>query len=200
MALPHEFRNEKAKELERELMKYEVAQLENLSQEDFYLLGMYIQTYNFIEFNIERIFLLLMETGVICLTPQERKVNIDFKFMVDNLLLSLNKIETDPDEIAEVIERINEVVYRRDHRNIFAHWAGKKIPKKDAFVFLTSNIKDMKRVIRMKKEDGYIITSGVVNYVIYDAADLKGLFTHIHEYEVWIAHKTAEWLEKFRKV
>lgn len=200
MALPHEYRNEKANELEREYLKYEISQLENLSQEDFYLLGMYIQTYNFIDFNIERIFLLLMETGVIYLTPKEKKVRINFNFMVDKLCTSLDKIEFDQNKRAEVIEKINEIVYRRDHRNIFAHWAGKKIPKKDAFVFLTSNLQDMKAVRKMKKEDDYIITSGLVNYVIYDAADLRGLFTHIHEYEVWIAHKTAEWLEAFRKL
>ncbi|HDL7813856.1 TPA: hypothetical protein PXP47_003904 [Yersinia enterocolitica] len=197
MALPHEYRNEKTNELEREYLKYKISQLENLSQEDFYLLGMYIQTYNFIEFNIQRVFILLMERGVICLTPKEKRMNINFPFIVEKLLLSLDRLELDPDKKIEAAERINEIIYRRDHRNVLAHWAGKKIPGKDAFVFLTSDLEDMKRVKKMKKEDDFIITSGLVHYVIYDAADLRGLFTHIHEYEVWIAYKAAEWIEKF---
>ncbi|WP_267248506.1 hypothetical protein [Yersinia sp. Marseille-Q5920] len=197
MALPQEYRNEQLDKLERELLKYNVAELESLSQEDFYLLGMYIQTYNFIEFNIQRVFLLLMDKGIICLTPKENRMNINFPFIVGKLLLSLDKLESDPDKKIEVAERINEIIYRRDHRNVLAHWAGKKIPGKDAFVFFTSDLEDMKRVKKMKKEDDFIITSGLVHYVIYNAADLRGLFTHIHEYEVWIAHKAAEWIEKF---
>ncbi|MFV8808927.1 hypothetical protein ACNSPD_02445, partial [Yersinia enterocolitica] len=111
--------------------------------------------------------------------------------------LSLDILEPDPEKRLEAAERINEIIYRRDHRNILAHWAGKKIPGRDAFVFLTSDLEDMKRVKKMKKEDNFIITSGLVHYAIYEADELRGLSTHIYEYEVWIAHKASEWIERF---
>ncbi|ARZ00771.1 hypothetical protein AXW41_07195 [Yersinia ruckeri] len=198
MALPHEYRNEQVNELERELHKYEIADLDNLSKEDFCLLGMYIQTYNFIELNIQRIFIQLLDAEVICLIQKGKKTKkVDFHFMIEKLKSSLSEIEPNLNDRMEVIDRLNEIVYRRSHRNIIAHWAGKKIPGKDAFVFFTSDLEDMKRVKKIKKEGDFIVTPGVVNYQIINAADLRGLFTHINEYEVWIAHKAAEWIEKF---
>jgi hypothetical protein len=61
MGLPKEFRTEQVLALENEFKKFEVELLENLTNEDFRILGIYIQTYNFIDLNIRRCFNVLKE-------------------------------------------------------------------------------------------------------------------------------------------
>lgn len=65
MALPIEFRNERSEYLEKEANKHQAHEFLNLTNDDFMLLGKYIQMYCFIELNIHRFFNKLVLEGVI---------------------------------------------------------------------------------------------------------------------------------------
>ncbi|OCG21350.1 hypothetical protein [Gilliamella sp. App4-10] len=74
MGLPKEFRTEQILALGNELKNFEVELLENLTNEDFRILGMYIQTDNFIDLNIRRCFNILKEKGI--LITSQKKLHI----------------------------------------------------------------------------------------------------------------------------
>jgi len=65
MALPIEYRNERIEHLEQEENKYQAHELWSLTNEDFMLLGQYIQMYCFIELNLHRLYNKLESTGII---------------------------------------------------------------------------------------------------------------------------------------
>lgn len=48
--------------------------------------------------------------------------------------MNLNLVESS--RVDDVIAKLKEIKYRRDYRNIFAHWAAKKIPHEDGMIFL----------------------------------------------------------------
>lgn len=123
MALPIEYRNERVKHLEIEAKKYQPSELWNLTNEDFILLGKYIQMYCFIELNLHRLFNKLELTGVFKTKPKDR---VNTPYILDKLieLVSENLIESS--KVNESIEKLKEIKFRRDYRNIFAHWAAKK--------------------------------------------------------------------------
>ncbi|WDY14373.1 hypothetical protein PQP99_17700 [Salmonella enterica subsp. enterica serovar Derby] len=93
MALPKECRVERSKYLEEQYKKYQITELENLTTEDFRVLGMYIQTYCFIELNIQRIFQKLKENGIIKI---KKGTKINVPYIMDMLKKSINQVITEP--------------------------------------------------------------------------------------------------------
>lgn len=190
MALPIEYRNERVEYLEREANKYKVHELWNLTNEDFMLLGKYIQMYCFIELNIHRSFNKLESIGVIKTKPKG-KVNITY--IIGKLIELVNEKVIESSKVDEVIDKLQEIKYRRDYRNIFAHWAAKRIPNEDGMIFFASDAQDYKKVYERK------ISADIAAYVIFDVADIRRLVVHLSGYEEWIAHFYAEINEQYSK-
>ncbi|GEM_PF-2031602 len=190
MALPIEYRNERMEHLEREANKYQVHELWNLTNEDFMLLGKYIQMYCFIELNIHRLFNKLESTGVIKRKPKG-KVNIPY--IIGKLIELVNDNLVESSKSDEVIDKLQEIKYRRDFRNIFAHWAAKRIPNEDGMVFFASDAQDYKKVFEGK------ISADIAAYVVFDVADIRRLVVHLSGYEEWIARFYAEINEQYSK-
>lgn len=133
MALPIEYRNERVEYLEQEANKYQAHELWNLTNEDFMLLGQYIQMYCFIELNMHRLFNKLELTGIIKTKPKD-KVNIPY--ILGKLIALVSEDLIESSKVDEVKGKLQEIKYRRDYRNIFAHWAAKRIPNEDGMIFL----------------------------------------------------------------
>lgn len=190
MALPIEYRNERVEYLEQEANKYQVHELWNLTNEDFMLLGQYIQMYCFIELNMHRLFNKLDSTGIIKTKPKD-KVNIPY--ILDKLIALVSEELIESSKVDEVTGKLQEIKYRRDYRNIFAHWAAKRIPNEDGMIFFASDARDYKKVFGGK------INTDIAAYVIFDVADIRGLVVHLSSYEEWIAHFYAEIYEQYSK-
>jgi len=125
MALPIEFRNERSEYLEKEANKHQAHEFLNLINDDFMLLGKYIQMYCFIEPNIHRLFNKLVLEGVVTIKINKK---VSLPYILDKLidLVTANFVESS--RVDDVIAKLKEIKYRRDYRNIFAHWAAKKNP------------------------------------------------------------------------
>ncbi len=190
MALPIEFRNERSEYLEKEATKYQAHEFWNLTNDDFMLLGKYIQMYCFIELNIHRLFNKLVSEGVITIKTNKK---VSVPYILDKLidLVNLNLVESS--RVDDVIAKLKEIKYRRDYRNIFAHWAAKKIPNEDGMIFFTGDALDYNKVLNKK------IDPQTVAYTIFDVADIRGLVNHINDYEEWLAHFYAEIYERYKK-
>ncbi|WP_370546597.1 hypothetical protein NMD64_07930 [Edwardsiella tarda] len=190
MALPLEYRSERVKYLEREASKYQTHELWNLTNDDFMLLGKYVQMYCFIELNIQRLFNELKLKGIIK-TKSKDKLNVPC--ILDKLIELVSKNLIESSGVNEVIGKLNEIKSRRDYRNIFAHWAAKRIPNEDGMIFFSSDPLDYKRIFERR------INAGIAAYAILDVADIRGLVAHLCDYEEWIAHFYVEIYEQQRK-
>lgn len=133
MALPIEFRNERSEYLEKEANKHQSHEFLNLTNDDFMLLGKYIQMYCFIELNIHRLFNKLVSEGVVTIKTNKK---MTVPYILDKLIDLVKVNFVDSSRVDDVIAKLKEIKYRRDYRNIFAHWAAKKIPNEDAMIFL----------------------------------------------------------------
>lgn len=190
MALPIEYRNERAEYLEQEASKYQVSELWNLTDEDFMILGKYIQMYCFIELNIHRLFNLIVSTE---LFEIKLKGRVSIPCILDKLIEVAGDNLVEPSKVDETIGKLKEIKFRRDYRNIFAHWAAKRIPNEDGMIFFASDDSDYKKIFGKK------IEVDMAAYAIFDVADIRGLVTHLSSYEEWIAHFSAEVYEQHKK-
>jgi hypothetical protein len=189
MATPEEYINERSKHLSAELEKYSIESLENLNNEDFRLFGFYIQLYNYIDLNVKSIYLTLKDNGLI---EQKKREHVPYMISVLAEKSALLCVQEGDDE-EDVKLNLHEIGYRRSFRNVLAHWAAKRIPGEDAFVFFSTDKAEYKKII------GSDIKSGHVGNITLDAADLRGLALSIHKYERWIAIVQAKLYEKTYK-
>jgi len=190
MVLPIEYRNERVEYLEREANKYQVSELWNLTNEDCMILGKYIQMYCFIEMNIHRLFNSIESAGLFEIKSKGR---VNVPYILDKLIELVGENLVESSKVDGTISMLKEIKLRRDYRNIFAHWAAKRIPNEDGMIFFASNDSDY------KKSFGRKINADIAAYVIFDVADIRGLVTHLSAYEEWIAHFYAEVYEQHRK-
>ncbi|MGE1562742.1 hypothetical protein [Pantoea septica] len=147
MALPIEFRNERAEYLEQEASKYQVSELWNLTNEDFMILGKYIQMYCFIELNIHRLFNSILSTE---LFEIKLKGRVSIPCILDKLIELVGDNLVEASKVDETIGKLKEIKFRRDYRNIFAHWAAKRIPNEDGMIFFASDNSDYKKIFGKK--------------------------------------------------
>lgn len=188
MALPSEFRTDKMIFLEEKFKNFQVDELENLTNEDFRLLGMYIQTYNFIDLNIQRCIILLKNKALLIFDKKERQ---DIPNLIDKFINCLDQLNLEEEQKFEATENLTEIKLRRTIRNVFAHFACKRIPNQDAFVFMTNTPKDIKKVYgHTQIPDDYIL------YAIFDIANVRGLIGHVLKYENWLAKFTSLIIKK----
>lgn len=178
MAIPIETITERVLYLETIYKKYSVEELESLKHEDLEMFGAYIQTFGFIDLNIQRVFILLKEQGIIKTQKGEKE---HISFMLNKLIEKIDDYVETPDDRNEVKINLEEIKLRRPQRNIFAHWCARRIPGEDGFVFMTCDPFEYRKMFSEK------ITTGDILYSIQDAADLRGLTIHIRKYDEWIA-------------
>ncbi|MFK3878274.1 hypothetical protein [Pantoea agglomerans] len=190
MALPIEYRNARAEYLEQEAIKYQVSELWNLTNEDFMILGKYIQMYCFIELNIHRLFNSIVSAELFEIKSKGR---VSIPCILDKLIELVGDNLVESSKVDETIGKLKEIKFRRDYRNIFAHWAAKRIPNEDGMIFFASDDSDYKKIFGEK------IEADMAAYAIFDVADIRGLVTHLSSYEEWIAHFSAEVHEKYKK-
>lgn len=182
MALPKEHLTERVVYLKSELGKYSIEELHNLTSEDFKMLGMYIETYNFMDFNVQRLYLLLKEKGVII---TDKKTKEHTTHMLSKLKEVVHQF-SDASEVNVALTMMKEIEFRKPYRHIYAHWAAKRIPNEDAIVFFTSDPSEYK-----KKINNEIPLGGCI-FAIMDVVDIKCSVNHLQNFERWVAIKVSE--------
>jgi hypothetical protein len=81
---------------------------------------------------------------------------------------------------------------RCEIRNLFGHWAARRIPNQDAVVLLSKDENDAMRT------GGAYLSSGHVKSCVLDLADIRGLIVHeLNKFEPWLALKIAEWRKRY---
>jgi hypothetical protein len=92
----------------------------------------------------------------------------------DQAVLSLDW--SDPNRTA-----LNQITERRGLRNLIAHFAVRRFPSDDAFLFFTKSERDFKRLYGRDPEPGAIMTA------IVESSQLNDGFRHIHKLQEWVA-------------
>jgi len=116
---------------------------------------------------------------------------VNIPFILGKLVALVSEDLIESSKVDEVTEKLQEIKYRRDYRNIFAHWAAKRIPHEDGMIFFAGDAHDYKKIFGGK------INANISANVIFDVADIRGLVVHLSSYEEWIAHFYAEIYEQY---
>ena len=188
--LPPEHKTERMLHLQARLDECngEPNRLENLTPEDFRIIGAYVQMYNFIEFNCRRCIETFSLSGLLAgrVGRKPQRVHIsDLIPMIKGVVEGMNPaLENVPESLA----KLDEIERRRGYRNLLAHWAARKIPEEDAIALFSMDGFDQRQVSGVDKP-----LEDIAQTAIVDLADIRGLIVHMVAYEEWMATKASEW-------
>jgi hypothetical protein len=195
MMLPPEAKSEELVRLQRivaDLGETQLFLFPPLEREDVRMLGAFVQFYNFIDLNLRR----CVETFAICgklsTDVQNKYLKLPAAKLVATVKYAVQGMSPFEEDIPVTIAKLDEIEFRRPFRNLFAHWAARRLPNNEpAVVFLTKYEADAVQVLGTPLEHG-----SVANAVMF-LADIYGLCIHIDKYEKWIAQKTSDWHNRY---
>lgn len=170
--------------LNDEFRRLDIGELENLNRDDFVLVGLYVQVYNFMDFNIQRLYAFLSST------PSFQKPSISGKVSIHRMIdvIKDNSAPYLEDDALSVFQADLEEIKRcRPQRNLLAHFAAKRLPHRDAIVLLNANPADYRNNIKKP---------GAVSYTVQELSDLRSLIDHMQKYENRLAITCAKIIDR----
>lgn len=183
MAIPSSFESEQLKAVREYYLTLDLSDLQPLQYEDMFLVGAFVQTFNFIEFNLRRIIEVFCEAKLIA-----RKKYFQPSELVKQVKAGAGQLALSEPQLQEVLGKLDEIEFRRSVRNLLAHWSAKRVPGHDAIVLLSMDAKDSVSALGEPA-----VTKNEAIYALMMLPDLRGLLKHISAYDLWLARTTAEW-------
>ena len=149
-----------------------------LRDSDYTQFGKIVVLFNYIDVSVRRIVEAAGNVGSLAdpWKGRVRKLNIS---EAEEAVLSLDW--SDPNRQA-----LNQIVERRRLRNLIAHFAVRRFPKDDAYLFFTKSDRDFLRLYGGNPEPGTIMTA------ILECSQLNDGFRHIHDLQLWITKAAPE--------
>jgi hypothetical protein len=169
----------------------ELSALPPLTREDHEMIGIFIQHYNFIDLNLRRALEIFAMAKL--LPAHARKKYPD---IVEAQLANIAKeaIETmDPtvEDIPTASQKLVEISYGRLFRNLIGHFAAKRFPGEEVFVFVSKSDRDAKRVL------GRGLRAHHVHTAVVGRTELRALTLHLTGHSNWLAHRIPIWDKRY---
>jgi hypothetical protein len=165
-----------------ELGETQLCLFPSLAPEDVRMLGAFVQLYNLIDLNLRR----CVETFAACeklpADVQVKYLKLPATKLVATVKYAVQGMDPAKENISDTIGKLDEIEFRRPFRNLFAHWAARRLPNNEpAIVFLTKYEADAVQTLGTPLEPGSVASA------VMFLADIYGLCIHIDKYEKWIA-------------
>jgi hypothetical protein len=195
MALPPEHRTPRIESLEAIVASTPPEQLMDfpvLQPMDHQLIGMFIQLFNYIDFNLRRAIETFAQAKLLQGKAASKYPKIHSSEVANTVQNTVKAMDAVIEDIPEAIRILSIIERRREIRNLLGHWAARRIPNEDAIVLLTKDESDAMRI------GGAPLASGYVKSAILDLADLRGLLVNeLTIFEPWLAHKISDWRKRY---
>ncbi len=192
--IPPEHGTQRSNELQAKLndLGGDLSKLENLTSEDFRIIGAYVQIYNFIEFNGRRCVEIFARAHLLNGHPATKPQRIHISNLVKTVKSVVAQMDAVVEDVPNSLAMLDEIELRRAIRNLLAHWSARRLPGEDAIVLLTMSGFDERQISGADRQFGDHARTAIL-----DLADVRGLLVHMAEYEKWIGHKVAEWYARY---
>jgi hypothetical protein len=150
-----------------------------LTEKDYLLIGVVVVLYSYIDLNLRRIIEAFHHAGKLG-EPWSKHPETLHSDKVAEAIFSL------PCWNEGELFQLKEVENLRGLRNLVAHFAPRRFPANDAFLFITKSAKDFKRVYGRFPEPGGVMTAIVEREQIRDAVKF------IEAVQNWLARATSQ--------
>ncbi len=183
MAIPKPCESEQVIAAREYFQRVGVEGLEQLSEEDALLLGNAILMFSFNELNMRKTVELFCEKGLV--KRKEYFRTIDLVGVVKN---GITKALPSGSQLEDDLAKLDEIEFRRPFRNMFSHWAAKRLKGMDSIVFMTMDTRDSEAANGLNT-----ITPTSITFSVMMLDDIRNLLGDITNQGEWLALRAREW-------
>ena len=191
MALPREIRTSKVIEVETAIKKMspqEIAALPGLDDDDFKVFGTLIQHFCFIDLNLRRALEMFVKSKMLL---EKRYSKLTNSKLTETLIDIVTRLDGTVEDIPMAIGFLDGLSKARGNRNLVGHFAGKRFPNHDVYVFASKNDKDAMKVLGRNLQVHHVHTAVAGRSEFFDMTQSVGLA------QLWLARKIPEWEERY---
>jgi hypothetical protein len=193
MALPRENRTPKVTEIDDAIQKMspqELSALPSLDNDDFTVLGAFIQHFCFIDLNLRRALEVFAMAQMLPGSVTKRYPNLLDSELASVLLDIVKTMDTTVEDIPRALDFLEGISKTRAIRNLVGHFAGKRFSNKDVYVFVSKSDKDARRV-------GVSLRAGHVHTVVVGRSEFLAMTDTIAQAQLWLGQKYQEWEQRY---
>jgi hypothetical protein len=150
MALPKEVDAEKVRAVNDAIGKMtpqQIGDLPPLEDDDFKLFGIISQHHCFIDLNLRRALKIMHAAKRLPPERVKKYPNYRDADLADILRGSAQKMDPNVEDLEETLFRLEEIGRCRTYRNLVSHFAGKRYPNEDVYVFASKSDADARQVL-----------------------------------------------------
>lgn len=192
--LPPEHLTEEAEALRAKLAGAPEDALANYphpTPQDLFLIGAYIQSYAFVDMNLRRCIEVFANADMLAPALKKRVPKLPDGQLVSTVRPIVAAMDPTLENVEDSLQRLDELQELRAYRNLFAHWAVRRVPDADALVFLTKSERDARQTTGQGLALGELATCHIY------ASDLQTLHEKLRPQDIWIARKLTDWYERY---
>jgi hypothetical protein len=113
--------------------------------------------------------------------------------LTDVLKGCVEKMDPKDEDLKDALFRLEEIGRCRVYRNLINHFAGKRFPNEDVYVFASKSDRDARKVL------GKSLPEHGVHFSVAGRSELLKLVELINGHQAWLAKKMPEWDERYLK-
>jgi len=196
MALPNPVVAAKVRAVSEAIGKMSPQQLgalPSLDAEDFQLFGAISQHYCFLDLNLRRALEIMHLAKQLPPEYVKKYPNYTDASLTNVLRGSVEKMDGNVENVGEALFRLEEIGRCRSYRNLLNHFAGKRYPNEDVYVFASKSDKDARQVL------GKELARHQVHFSIAGRSELFELEKLLNDHQAWISQKIPEWDTRYLK-
>jgi hypothetical protein len=196
MALPLNSPNAKTDAVEAEIKKMgprDLAALPDLDDDDFKVIGTLIQYFCFMDLNLRRALETFHAAKMLPKDYQKLYPNLPDAKLTEALAAIVSEMDPDGEDIETSLTWLKVIDSTRLKRNLAGHFAGKRFPGHDVYVFASKSEKDAKKVL------GFGLAQHEVHTVVVARSEFAEMVESAKSAHEWLAKKVPEWNGRYLK-
>jgi len=171
----------------------DLSALPDLDGDDFRLIGTLIQYFGFMDFNLRRALVTFHDAKMLPKEYLKFYPKIQDSLMTKALAEIVTGMDPKQEHIETALTWIKVIDVTRTQRNLVAHFAGKRHPKEDVYVFVSKNEKDAIKVLGTGLGANEVYTS------VLGRSEFVEMVGSAKNALDWLAKKVPEWHDRYGK-
>jgi len=189
MALPREIRTAKVIEVNEAIKKMspqELSELPGLDEDDFATFGALIQHFCFIDLNLRRALEIFAIAKMLPKSAVKRYPDLPDSELTEVLVEIVKRMDATVEDIQTASTFLDGISKTRKNRNLVGHFAGKRFPNEDVYVFVSKSDKDARKA-------GIGLRLGHVHIAVVGRSEFSAMTESVGRLQLWLANKYQEW-------
>jgi hypothetical protein len=195
MALPRENRTANVIAVEEAIKKMspqELAALPCLDGEDFKVFGTLIQHFCFIDLNLRRALEVFAIAKMLPKSTPKRYQGLFDSKLTEPLIEIVKGMDVKVEDIPMALTCLEGISKARRNRNLVGHFAGKRFPNEDVYVFASKSDQDARKVL------GRSLPAHHVHRAVVGRSEFFEMTKSVEQAQLWLAKKIPEWEQRYR--